>query len=38
MSMIGKTVMVTGSSSGIGFETAKALAQQGGRSNFSCPQ
>lgn len=29
MSMIGKTVLVTGSSSGIGFETAKALAQQG---------
>ncbi len=27
--MKGKTVLVTGSSSGIGFETAKALAQQG---------
>lgn len=27
--MTGKTVLVTGSSTGIGFETAKALAQQG---------
>ena len=29
MEMKGKVVLVTGSSSGIGFETAKALAQQG---------